>query len=1253
MHFFIRRFWIGIVAIGTLLCHVKVHAQCATPISAFPYVEDFEASNGGWTAGGTLSDWAWGTPAKPVIHTAGSGTKCWITGGLTTSFYGYGEKSYLQSPCFDFTNLQHPFIAFLIYRESEWKFDGGNLQYSLDQGTTWTNVGSINDATDCMDANWYNYSPVTYLTSPLSPVRDGWCGNSLANSTESGVACQGGNGSLGWVQAKHCMQNLAGKPQVIFRFTFAAGTTCNHFDGLAFDSISISEAVANTGNFTYNCTNARTVSFTGTAGLPCTDTLSWNFGDPASGGANTVTGATPTHTFSATGQHVVTLTIKGGPCNAPATITKTIDILSVSTTVQSVTCFGGSNGAINVTTTGGTGTYTYNWGAGITSQNRTGLTSGTYIVTVSDPQSCPATASATVNQPAVVAGTSTNTGAGCNGGANGSITITPTGGTGPYTYNWGGGITGNPRNGLAAGTYTVTITDSKGCTGTASGTVTQSSPIAATLTPSNSTCTGNTGGVTLTITNGGTLPDSYLWSNGATTQNLTSVGGDNYIVTITDAQGCSATASTQVGQNGAPAITATTVQITCNNNNDGQVNTTINGGSPNYTYIWSSTQTTQNINNLAAGTYTVTVHDAQNCSATASGIIINPQPVVVTLTPQNETCFGNSNATITSNVTGGTPNYTYLWGNTATTANLSGLTAGPYAVTVTDQNQCTGSASATISQPTQLTASATSTNATCFGQANGTVTLTVAGGTNPDNYLWSNAATTQNLTTVTGTATYSVTVTDINLCTATASATVTSPTQIVIQGTPYAATCFGYTNGKITTTENGGAGSYTYLWSNNASTQNLTNVTNGSYTVTVTDASGCTASASFTITAPLAITISNTPTEVSCFGGTNGAITVIATGGSGSGYTYVWSNASTSTAITNLIPGSYTLTVTDGNACTQSATYTITQPGNVVLTATPTPQSCASKSDGTVTVTTNNGGTPPFSYAWSNQGTTATISNLNASTYYVTVTDANQCTYPDSAIVNILAPLTFTDTTVAPVCPPINTGSISVLNISGGTAPYSFSWNGQPGFSTLSNLAAGYYYLLVTDANGCSVPDSFNLQYQYNISVTAGPGSTIQLGNHTEITCTSNPSTGLSYNWTPGEGLDCSTCQTTGAQPVRTMFFYITVQDSNGCTANDSVLVTVIPNYDLFIPNAFTPNGDGNNDYFEVFGNKAAIIYWQVEVFNRWGEKVFESNDINFGWDGTYKGKLQDPGVFIYEAKVTFLDDHTRNNYKGSLTLIR
>ena len=254
---------------GCLLLSSSVSfAQCGTPINTFPYNEGFELNDGGWITGGTASDWAWGTPSKPVITGAAGGSNCWVTAGLTGSTYNNSENSWLQSPCFDFTSLVYPRISFSVFWETERRFDGASLEYSINNGTTWTLIGSIND-NSCTASNWYNNAAVTFLGNT-----NGWSGNIQPTAG----SCLGGSGSSAWLPAWHDLSFLAGLPAVIFRFRFAAGLTCNNYDGFAIDDVVIGEAPANTGDFTYTCGSNRSVDFTSTAS-PCVSLYTWSFGD--------------------------------------------------------------------------------------------------------------------------------------------------------------------------------------------------------------------------------------------------------------------------------------------------------------------------------------------------------------------------------------------------------------------------------------------------------------------------------------------------------------------------------------------------------------------------------------------------------------------------------------------------------------------------------------------------------------------------------------------------------------------------------------------------------------------------------------------------------------------------------------------------------------------------------------------------------------------------------------------------------------
>jgi gliding motility-associated-like protein len=540
-----------IFSFALMFCLVqKTYAQCATPINTFPYTEGFEASNGSWTTGGTASDWAWGTPNKPVITGAANGsTKCWIVGGLTGIAYNNGERSWLQSPCFDFTTVQHPYISFSVFWEMEQRFDGAGFQYSTNLGATWTNVGSFPETPNCLNTNWFNFSPITNMNG-LATVRDGWSGNIQATSGP----CLGGSGSGQWVNAQHTMPGLSGVPNVIFRFIFGAGTSCNNYDGFAVDDIEIGEAPPNIASFAPTCVNSTTYKFENSS-TPCPNS-SWDFGDPASGAANTSNTPSPTHTFSSTGQqYTVTLTVSS-PDNAPDVSSQTVYVLGANAQpVTNNSCFGDNNGSaiVNVNPPAA-GPFFYSWSTvpAQTTQTATGLAAGTYTVTVSALNRCQTTASVIITGPNAFAPAVTIIQPGC-GIATGTATIKETGGTPPYTYAWSpSGGNGPTASGLVPGDYIVTVTDSKGCKEDIMVKIETAQPLSVTIpVKKDASCFGFKDGSATALPSGGNQPYTYSWNtvpaqNTATANNL---AAGNYMVTVTDnTGGCIASASVQVNE---------------------------------------------------------------------------------------------------------------------------------------------------------------------------------------------------------------------------------------------------------------------------------------------------------------------------------------------------------------------------------------------------------------------------------------------------------------------------------------------------------------------------------------------------------------------------------------------------------------------------------------------------------------------------------------------------------------------------------
>lgn len=530
----VDRFFSLLVTFFILLFSQGAYAQCGTTLNAFPYSENFEANNGNWTKSATLH-WEWGAIAagtKSVITAAGGGQKCWIVGGLSGKFYN-GGLSYLQSPCFDFTTLSNPEISFKVFWETEQSYDGANLQYSIDQGATWTILGSATSNSNCLSTNWYNNSSVRFIGFTA-----GWSGSVQPGSGN----CGSGGGSGQWLTAKHNLSMLAGKSKVIFRFAFGAGTVCNDYEGFAIDDILIRQTPPVAADFTYSCLGNNAVSFTNVAAL-CQTGVSWNFGDPSSGAANTSAQTNPTHTFSASGTYSVTLTVNYSN-GAPSSITKPIIILGANTAItQPIQCNGNNNGVITVNVSGGNGTYFYNWNTNPvqTTPTVSNLPAGTYTVNVSAIGACSTASSITLVEPSAINIQSQISSETCQT-QNGSIQTTITGGTNAYTYLWSNAETTPSIAGLSAGTYSLLVTDANGCTALNNGLVVNNVMVPVQFSLGNDT----------TICNGETLllsPGSfqqYLWQDNTTAPVYSVNQSGNYFVEVTNTAGCKGSDTIQV-----------------------------------------------------------------------------------------------------------------------------------------------------------------------------------------------------------------------------------------------------------------------------------------------------------------------------------------------------------------------------------------------------------------------------------------------------------------------------------------------------------------------------------------------------------------------------------------------------------------------------------------------------------------------------------------------------------------------------------
>jgi hypothetical protein len=915
-------------------------------------------------------------------------------------------------------------------------------------------------------------------------------------------------------------------------------------------------------------TGAASVTVSGGAGGY---SYNWTPGNPAGDGTASVTGLTA---------QVYTVTVTDvNSCVGTATFNITSPPAIVVTPVSqtNISCNGGSNGAASVSASGGSGSLTYNWTPGNPTgdgtNSVTGLTAGTWTCTVTDANSCTNTATFNITAPpAIVVTPVSQTNISCNGGSNGAASVSASGGTGALTYDW---TPGNPAGdgtnsvtGLAAGTYTCTVTDANSCTNTATFNITQPSAVVVTPTgQSNVSCNGGSNGIATVIATGGTGSFSYDWTPGNPagdgTNNVTGLSAGTYTCTVTDANSCIGTATFNITQ--PPAISSSITSQTnlaCNGVPTGAATVSASGGTGSLSYSWApSGGNAATASGLSAATYTCTITDANGCATTVTAVITEPGAITVQMSSTSPLCNGGSDGTATAVVSGGTPGYSYAWapsgGNSATEINL---TVGTYTVTVTDANGCIETQTVTVTEPALLTASSSSTPSTCGGN-NGTATAAASGGTGAYAYSWAPSGGNAAIATSLSSGTYTCTVTDANGCVTTTTVIVNSTGGINASITASSnVSCNGGSDGSATAAPIGGTGPYAYAWTpsgGNAATE--TGLAQGTYTCTITDANGCIATATVAITEPPAIVSSiSAQTNISCNGGSDGSATVAASGGTGS-LTYAWTpsggNAATASGLT---AGTYTCTITDANGCTHTQTVNITEPSAlVVLLSSQTNVSCNGGSDGSATVGAS-GGTPAYSYAWSpSGGSNATASGLAAGTYTCVITDANGCTQTQT--VNITQPGAISSAVVGQTNISCNSGNngTATITASGGTGALTYNWTpGNPtgdGTVSVSGLAAGTWTCTITDANGCVRTQTVNITQ---------PTALARVMSKTDASCANNDGTATAapsggtppytYAWAPGG----QTTQTATAFPGGT--YTCTITDANGCVITGSITVNTL-----------------------------------------------------------------------------------------------
>lgn len=810
-------------------------------------------------------------------------------------------------------------------------------------------------------------------------------------------------------------------------------------------------------------------------------------------------------------------------------------------------CAGFSSGSAYPSISGGTPFYTYSWSNGATTLNIANLSQGSYTLTVTDAAGCIETAVAVITEvvctptPNPCAGstvafsTATSTNISCNGGADGTATAIPAG-IPPFTYFWSNGQTTATIDSLFAGEYDVWVYDSAGCWDKSTVILTEPTAIVTDSSFTSASCTIPNGTATVSPS-GGTPSYTYLWSpGGQITPTATGLAAGAYTVAITDANGCVKNASINV----PVATDGTVVAITasspiCHDSpcND-SASAAASGGVAPYTYSWSNAATTTQINGLCAGSYSVTVTSANGCTATDSVTIASPPELTLTESNTVNTCLGNGTATVIA--AGGVPPYSYQWSNGQTSATASSLNAGTYSVTVTDSKGCARSIVSVVGSIFNgaLTIP-TFTNVSCHGDSTGSASALMTGGEPPHYYSW-NTVPEQHTPTITGVAagTYIITVIERAGCILMDTITITEPPVLTASITPTNISCNGANDGEAIVNAVGGTSPYTYLWNNSSTLQQISSLSPGLVSVTVTDSLGCTVIVDTTITEPtqLSPSILSSAVMASCNGVCDGTATGSVSGGT-PGYTYSWNSSPVqNTAIaTGLCAGSYTCTFTDAHNCVDSASLTITEPDSVLISPFVNDTICPGEIV-TLNASVTGGNTGGYTYSWDAPtnlafATTASVNVSPASTtsYTVSVSDVLHGCPAVPVIANVVlnTPLTIIASGGASICNGESTQlTSSAANGTGGSYTYSWAPAGSLDNATISNpqatpLVTTTYTVTLMDACLQPISDVVTVTVFQQAVVSAGTDQAICIGNSAVLSA-SLSGTATNATWSGGAG---------------------------------------------------------------------------------------------------------------------------------------
>jgi len=767
----------------------------------------------------------------------------------------------------------------------------------------------------------------------------------------------------------------------------------------------------------------------------------------------------------------------------------------------------------------------------------------------------------------------------------------------------------------------------------------------------------------------------YLWQDESDNQILTATITNTYSVIVTNSIGCLASDSVIVCF-GEFDTDISGTNITCHGYSDGEIELVLTTGTSPFTYAWSNSETTEDQQNISAGEYSVTVTDSLGCESFNSIIITEPDEITIELSGGNPSCYGGADGSITALASGGVSTssgeYNYIWSENANNQEgqtISELSADIYTVTVSDSSLCTVTGDITINEPDAIAISLSPTHLLCFGDSNGHINLNISGGTPSYTFIWSNGLVSQNIAGLSEDL-YYVTITDANSCTDVDQVEITgigNPLEASITNTNLE--CYDNENGTIDIiTSSGGTMPHSYIWSNGSTSTSLNSLSAGNYIVTIYDANSCTLINAVEITEPDELVVS-LPSDFFLCGNENATLHTATTGGMFP-YSYLWNSGETDESFLVSTAAVYSITVTDNNGCTDTEEIEIHEYSPIILQV--------SLDNDTVCPG------DPITLS-------ASISGGNGGPYYVYLDDESiilpEVIYAyenDQYLITVSDDCSNTATAIAPLAlyPAPNIAFYS--DITEGCAPLTVQFNefvnsDDVGITSYLWQFSEYYYdvtsfennpqitfpetglydvsLQVVTTDGCIISNTteemINVYPLPDADFTSNPQITGFL--EPEIDFTNHSENAWYYLWYFGDGDSASAVNPHHKYSSPSEFEVTLVAYSeHGCTDTIKDIVIIHPEFTFYAPSAFTPESDGVNDYFRVFGNGIDNRNFILLVYDRWGELIFESKDINHGWDGRAKNnrKIVQSGTFTWLCIYKDING-IEHEESGAITVIR